>query len=147
MVRICIFAGMTAVVLVCSFGCGQQGAGNALSGSTEQTTSPSESPRPPTTTTEETTYLSELECPYGGSEGAQLDYAAGAKGEKGNPVEIARRDFPKQIREADKVEIAQRSGDMATVHVIREGLVVAYIEYRRAGGGWLQDYYEACVNF
>jgi hypothetical protein len=36
---------------------------------------------------------------------------------------------------------------MATVHVIREGLVVAYIEYRRAGGGWLQDYYEACVNF
>jgi hypothetical protein len=84
MVRIWIFAGITAVVFVSSFGCGQlQGAGN---------TEPRE---PPTTTTEETTYLSELECPYGGSEGAQLDYAAGAKGEKGNPVEIARQDFPK----------------------------------------------------
>jgi hypothetical protein len=136
MVRIWIFAGITAVVFVSAFGCGQlQGAGNA------------ESREPPTTTTEETTYMSEVECPSGEWQGGQLDYAAGAKGEKGNPVELARRDFSKKIREADKVEVAQRSGGMATVHVIREGLVVAHIEYRRAGGSWLQDSYEACVNF
>jgi hypothetical protein len=62
------------VVLVSSFGCGQQGASNTPSGSTEQaTTSPTESPEPhatteetiiadeestpPTQTTEETTAL------------------------------------------------------------------------------------------
>jgi hypothetical protein len=53
MVRICIFAAITAVVLVSAFGCGQQGAGNTPSGSTEQaTTSPTESPEPHMTTEE-----------------------------------------------------------------------------------------------
>jgi len=51
MVRICMLAAITAVVLISSFGCGQQGAGDAPSGSTElATTSPTQSP----TTTEET---------------------------------------------------------------------------------------------
>jgi hypothetical protein len=49
-----IFAAITAaVVLVSSFGCGQQGASNTPSGSTEQaTTSPTESPEPHATTEE-----------------------------------------------------------------------------------------------
>ena len=98
MVRICIFAVITAVVLVSSFGCGQQGAGNTPSGSTEQAaTSPRESREPPTTTpeettSEETTVLSGLECPNG-------NWVSGT------------------------------------------------IDYRRAGGGWLRDYYEACGSF
>src|SRR5215211_7604145 len=53
MVRICIFGAITAVVLVSPFGCGQQGASNTPSGSTEQaTTSPTESSEPHTTTEE-----------------------------------------------------------------------------------------------
>jgi hypothetical protein len=152
MVRIWGFAVITAVVLISSFGCGQQGAGNAPSGSAEQTTSPRESSRSPTTTTtEETTTPSGLVCPSGNMDARVLDYARGAKGEKGNPVEIARREFSKKIREGDAVEKADRTtghqGPLAAVHVIREGRVVAYIEYRRAGGGWLQEYYEACGNF
>ncbi len=74
----------------------------------------------------------------------------GAKGEKGTPVEVARRDFSKHINEGDTLEIADRSSGQnakATVRVIREGRVVALIEYRRAGGGWLRDYYEACGDF
>ena len=34
----------------------------------------------------------------------------------------------------------------ATVRVIRVGRVVALIEYRRSGGVWLQDHYEACES-
>jgi hypothetical protein len=94
MVRLWNFAVITAVVLVSSFGCGQQDAGNAPSGSTEQTTSPGESREPPTTT-EETTILSGLVCPSDKALARTLDYAMGAKGEKGNPVEIARREFSK----------------------------------------------------
>jgi hypothetical protein len=156
MVRICIFAVITAVVLVSSLGCGQQGAGNTPSGSTEQAaTSPRESREPPTTTpeettSEETTVLSGLECPNGNWVSGTIDYVVGAKGEKGNLVEVARRDFSKHIKEGDTVEIADRSrgrNAKATVRVIRDGRVVALIDYRRAGGGWLRDYYEACGSF
>jgi hypothetical protein len=49
------------------------------------------------------------------------------------------------------VRICDRSGGgrnaAATVGVIREGRLVARIEYRRAGGGWLKDYSEYCANF
>ena len=152
MVRIWGFAVITAVVLISSFGCGQQGAGNAPSDSAEQTTSPRESSRPPTTTTTEveTTTPSGLVCPSANIDARVLDAARGAKGEKRNPVEIARREFSKKIREGDAVEMAGRTRGqhaVATVHVIREGRIVAVIEYRRAGGGWLQEYYEACANF
>ena len=144
-----IFTVITAMVLVSSFGCGQQGAGNTHSGSKVQTTSLGES-REQLTTTEETTVLSGLECPSHKSVSGFTDYVMRAKGKRGNPAEIAQREFAKKIREGDTVEIAHRSGGQnakATVHVIREGRVVALIEYRRAGGGWLQDYYEACANF
>ena len=75
---------------------------------------------------------------------------ASSKGKKGTPVEIVRREFSKKIREGDTVEIADRSSGQyttATVRVIREGRVVALIEYWRAGGGWLQNSYDACATF
>jgi hypothetical protein len=143
-----VIIAVTGFVMMVVVGCAQ-GAGSTPSGSTEQTNSPRESREPPTTT-EETTILSGLVCPNDEAVARTLDYAMGAKGKKGNPVEVARREFSKKIREGDTVEIADRSrgqNAMATVRVIREGRVVALIEYRRAGGGWLQDYYEACANF
>jgi Ca2+-binding RTX toxin-like protein len=98
----------------------------------------------------ETTVLSGLECANSGWVSGSIDYLGGAKGEKGTPVEVARREFPTKIKEGDTVEIGDRSSGQnakATVRVIREGRVVALIEYRRAGGGWLRDYYEACGDF
>jgi hypothetical protein len=91
-----------------------------------------------------------LVCPNDEAVARHTDYVMGAKGKKGTPVEVARREFAKKIREGDTVEIADRSSGqnaMTTVRVIREGRVVALIDYHRAEGGWLQDYYEACANF
>jgi hypothetical protein len=98
----------------------------------------------------ETTVLNGLECANSGWVSVYGDYPIGAKGKKGDPVELARREFPKQIKEGDTVEIADPSRGQnakATVRVIREGRVVALIKYRRVGGGWLRDYYEACGDF
>ena len=84
----------------------------------------------------------------GGARGATVDYASGAKGKKGDPVEIARREFPKKIREGDTI-VAERSRNpypMTTVRVIREGRVVAIIKYTRAGGGWLKEDYMLCTS-
>ena len=53
MVRICTFGAITALMLVSSFGCGQQGTSNTPAGSTKQaTTSPTESPERHMTTEE-----------------------------------------------------------------------------------------------
>jgi hypothetical protein len=150
MVRIWIVTVVCVVALVPSLGCAQQGAGNAPSDSTQQTTtSLGVSSERPTTTAEETV-LHGLECPSGMAVSGYIDYVMGAKGKKGTPVEVARREFSKKIEEGDTVEIAERSRGQnakASVRVIREGRVVARIEYRRVGGGWLQDYYEACTDF
>jgi len=75
-----------------------------------------------------------------------VDYAPGSKGEKASPVELAGRDFSKKIEEGDKV-VAEHGRNASTVRVVRDGRVVAIIEYRRAGGGWLQDNYRACADF
>lgn len=98
----------------------------------------------------ETTLSNGLECASSGLVSGSADYAAGAKGAMGNPVEVARRQFSEKIKEGDAVEIADRSRGQnagATVRVIREGRVLALIEYRRGGGGWLQDHYKACGDF
>lgn len=150
MERIWIFAVMTVVVLYCSVGCGQQGAGDSSSAPTGKTTAPGEQ----ATTTEETTVLGGLQCPTGQWVSGVTDYVMGAKGEKGNPVAIARRQFSKEdavpkIQEDDTVELAESPrgrNATATVRVIRDSRVVALIEYRRSGGGWLQDHYEACSD-
>jgi hypothetical protein len=149
MVRIWIVAVLSVVALVSSLGCAQ-GAGNAPSDPTERAASPGgESSEQPTTTTEDT-ILHGAACPSGIWVAGFTDYVMGAKGKKGNPVELARREFSKKIEESDTVEMADRSKGQnakATVRVIREGRLVARIEYSRAGGGWLQDYYEACNDF
>ncbi len=138
---------MAASVMMVVAGCGQD-AGNTPSGSADLTTSPGRSGER-ATTAEQTASDNGLECPGGMGVGGFFDYAPGAKGEKANPVELARRDFSKQIDEGDTVEIADRprGRNARTVRVVRDGRVVALIEYRRAGGGWLQDHYEACANF
>jgi hypothetical protein len=99
--------------------------------------------------TAEQTSNNELECPSGMGVGSFFDYAPGAKGEKASPVELARRDFSKQIEGGDIVELANhaRQGDTETVRVVRDGRVVALVEYGRVGGGWLRDHYEACTDF
>ena len=84
MACICIFTVITAVVLVSSFGCGQQGASNTPSGSTKEVTLPRESPEP-TTTTGTTTIpgmLGALEYPTGMAVSGITDYVMGAKGRR-----------------------------------------------------------------
>jgi hypothetical protein len=63
-----------------------------------------------------------------------VDYAPGSKGEKTSPVELARHRFSEEIEEGDRV-VARRGRSAGTVRVIRDGRVVAVIEYRRVGDG------------
>jgi hypothetical protein len=148
MVRVWSVAVTIVVVLVSSLGCGR-GVGDTPSGPTHRTPSTTE---PSKTTSEQTTALGALECPNGMAVSGSYDYVEGAKGKKGTPVEIARREFSKHIKEGDTVRMGDRSAGggrdaEATVGVIREGRLVARIEYMRAGGGWLKDYSEYCANF
>jgi hypothetical protein len=92
----------------------------------------------------------ELECPSGMAVGGEDGYyAPGAKGEKGNPVDMTRRRFSEEIEEGDVVEVAgyPESRGERTVRVVREGRVVAVIEYLRESGGWLGGGYSACAGF
>ena len=99
-------------------------------------------------TTAEMTLENELECPGGVAVGSSDDYAPGAEGEKESPVEMARRDFSRQIEAGDKVGlVATRYGGSRTVRVVRDGRTMALIDYRHAKGGWLKDSYEACAGF
>ncbi len=139
---------VTAFVMMVVVGCGQ-GAGNTPSGSTGPTTSPGTSGEQ-VTTAEQTTYVEMhgLQCRSAAMDAAVLDYAVGAKGEKANPVELTRGEFSKSIVEGDTVEIAgrQEGPNVTTVRVVRDGRVVAHITYRRTGGGWLLESYEACAE-
>ena len=76
-------------------------------------------------------------------------YAAGAKGKKGDPVELTRRAFSDEIEDGDAVEPAgyPEGRGNRTVRIVRDGKVVATVEYFGAGGGWLQDNYTACESF
>ncbi len=102
-------------------------------------------------TGEGTTFDNGLECPSGMAVSGIGDYASapGAEGREAGPVELARRDFSEQIGEGDRVDLSTtpQRGDQRTVRVVREGRTVALIVYRRAGGGWLMDSYEACAGF
>lgn len=82
----------------------------------------------------------------GGEDGL---YAPGARGEKGDPVDITRRRFSEEIEEGDVVEVAgyPESRGERTVRVVREGRVVAVVEYFRESGGWLGSGYSACAGF
>ncbi len=143
-----VIIAVTGFMMMIVVGCAQ-GAGNTPSGSTDLTTSPGSSGER-ATTTEEPTYVEMhgLQCRSSAMNAIVFDYAAGAKGEKSSPVELAQGDFSKSIEEGDKVEIADRPEDphMRTVRVIRDGRVVALIKYRRLGGGWVLDSYESCAD-
>src|SRR5215218_7672958 len=105
MVRVWSVAVMIVVVLVSSLGCGQ-GVDDTPSGSTHRTPSTTE---PSKTTSEQTTALGGLECPNGMAVSGSYDYVEGAKGKKGTPVEIARREFSNHIEEGDTVRMGARS--------------------------------------
>jgi hypothetical protein len=155
MVRIWIFAVMAVVVLLSLFACGQQGAGDTPSGSTDLTTSAARSGERGTTA-EQTTHFYRipveghkgvLECREEGTEAAIYDFPQGRGVKKASLVKQARRDFPKRIEEGDKVEAAEEG----IVRVVRDERVVAllyYSDYNGArGGGWFLGYYEACGEF
>jgi hypothetical protein len=145
-----VIIAVTGFVMMVVVGCGQ-GAGNTPSGSTDPTTSPGSSGE--RVTTEQPTYVEMhgLQCRSGDMNAAIFDYAAGAKGEKASPVELAQGDFSKSIEEGDTVEIAHRpeGTHMRTVRVVRDGRVVALMFYKEGidNGGWLLDSYEACAEF
>ena len=102
-------------------------------------------------TGEVTTFDNGLECPGGMAVSGIGDYAPapGTEGREADPVKLARRDFSEQIGEGDRVGLSTtpQRGDQRTVRVVREGRTVALIVYRRAGGGWLRDSYDACAGF
>jgi hypothetical protein len=75
------------------------------------------------------------------------DYAVGAQGEKGDPVDIARELFKKQGLEAgDVVEPAgYPDGDDTIVRVTRSGDVIATMSLLSDGaGGWLPENTTLC---
>ncbi len=91
----------------------------------------------------------ELECQGGTAVSGSAEFAPGAKGKKGDPVQITRRQFSDRIEDDDTVELAgyPKSREYRTVRVVRDGRVVANVVYFRDGKGWLQDHYEACGGF
>ncbi|HJQ28100.1 MAG TPA: hypothetical protein VJ827_02075 [Rubrobacter sp.] len=91
----------------------------------------------------------ELQCEGGMAMSGGPQYAPGAKGKRGDLVEITRHSFSDQIRDGDSVELAgyPENRDERSVRVVREGQVIAMVAYFREGKGWLQDHYEACASF
>ena len=152
--RSSVLAMMVALVIAVSVACApraSQGpsadAGGRGGPSTEQSAESTGARRG--ATGEETTFDNGLECPGGMAVGGTSDYAPGAEGEDAGTVEQTRRAFSGQIREGDRVGLSTtpQRGAQRTVRVAREGRTVALIVYRRAGGGWLMDSYEACAGF
>jgi hypothetical protein len=76
------------------------------------------------------------------------DYGVGAKGEKGDPVDIARRLFEKKgLEPGDVVEPAgYPEGDETIVRVVRSGDVVATMSFLSDdAGGWLSENTNVCT--
>lgn len=72
-----------------------------------------------------------------------------AKGQKGDPVELARRALSERLEEGDVVEVAgypERRTERS-VRVVREDWVVAVVDYRREPSGWFQDSTSNCEAF
>jgi len=91
----------------------------------------------------------ELECKGGVAVGGGPQYAAGAAGKRGDPVEMVRRGLSDRLREGDTVELAgyPKSGDSKTVRVVRDGRVVARVVFFADSGGWLEDSASNCAGF
>lgn len=91
----------------------------------------------------------ELECEGGMAVGGGPQYAPGAKGKKGDLVEMVRRGLSDRLREGDTVELAgyPESQDSRTVRVVRDGRVVATVAFFADSGGWLEDSTSNCAGF
>lgn len=91
----------------------------------------------------------ELQCQGGMAVGGGPQYAAGAEGKEGDPVEMVRRGLSNRLREGDTVELAgyPESQDRRIVRVVRDGRVVATVAFFRDSGGWLEDSTSSCAGF
>jgi hypothetical protein len=78
------------------------------------------------------------------------DYAAGATGESGDPVDLGRQRFDGAygLQEGDVVERAgYPQADLQTVRLVRDGRVLATITYRGSeAGGWLEETMATCED-
>lgn len=76
------------------------------------------------------------------------DYAEGATGEHGDPVDLARTRFEQvtDVRADDVIEVAgYPEDDLRTVRLVRDGRVIATISFSASGrGGWLEDTFARC---
>jgi hypothetical protein len=74
-------------------------------------------------------------------------YTSDAKGQAGDPVELARQHF-QGLLPTDVVELAgYPDEDEPIVRVVRDGATIATIEYfRAADGGWLENSVSRCTD-
>ena len=87
----------------------------------------------------------DLECTGGSQVGSGAAFPPGATGEKGDPVDIARRTATGLLA-SDVVQYAgYPKATERHVRVVRDGATVAVFHFMPDGhGGWLEDSYEAC---
>ncbi|MDQ4126773.1 MAG: hypothetical protein M3151_02255 [Actinomycetota bacterium] len=90
-----------------------------------------------------------LQCRGGMAAFGGPQYAAGAKGKEGDPVEMVRRGLSDRLQEGDTVESAgyPESQGSRTVRVVRDGRVVATVTFFRDSGSWLEDATSSCAGF
>jgi hypothetical protein len=87
----------------------------------------------------------ELECASGEAYGSSGDYANGATGFAGDPVQVA-RDHVSGLEFDDLIERAgYPESRLPVIHVVRDGAIVGKVTLRDDGsGGWLDDSVEGC---
>jgi hypothetical protein len=77
-----------------------------------------------------------------------IDYVRGAKGEQGDPVDIARRSMSGFLQQGDQVRLAgYPKAASPVVAIVRDGSVVATVELLSDGqGGWLVSPRTQCTG-
>lgn len=88
-----------------------------------------------------------LTCPKGtpGTGSATLDYASGASGEKGDPIELARRVLRRMDTTDEVVTVGYPDAEFREVALIRDNKQIAHLSYSPTeDGGWLLGGYSAC---
>jgi hypothetical protein len=87
----------------------------------------------------------DLDCSGGSQVGSGAAFPPGMTGEKGDPVDIARRTATGLLA-SDVAEYAgYPKADERQVRVVRDGAIVAVFRFMPDGqGGWLEDSFEAC---
>jgi hypothetical protein len=91
-----------------------------------------------------------LQCSDGRAMGSSGPSYAGESPEGGKDLpELARRSFSESLQPGDVVEVAgyPEARERRSVRVVRDGRVVAVLDFLPSGDGWLPDSYTACLNF